>query len=97
MSLRTRSRLGATTPFRARALVSDEALRRKHLNPAPTPSREIREVERLGLRAVGLPESISRTLRGRNSYRRGVYGSPKRLSSSSICTTSTHCGAMLTI
>jgi protein ImuB len=52
----------ATTPFRARALVSDEALKRKTVNPAPTPTNEVKEVERLGLHAAGLPPKAFRAL-----------------------------------
>ncbi len=45
----------ATTPFLARALVSDEAIRKTDVNPCPAPAHEMKEVARLGLRAVGLP------------------------------------------
>ena len=52
----------ATNPFIARALVSDTAIQRSDLTPSPTPSQEKREVERLSLRAVGLPPQAFQAL-----------------------------------
>ena len=52
----------ASTPFAALALVSDAARRRPDLNPSPAPAHETKEIERLGLNAVGLPQKAFHAL-----------------------------------